>query len=192
MGLDFGDDGAAPSVMSCQVAVAKEFDKTAAKDANAFKKLGQKKVEKKKFGGGPCMFGQGMVPTPQAASTDPLANVRVNMADPSSLLKDTTGIKPVPTGPPKQLPMPPLLKKKDSNPLGALNNALTRALSQPGSRAASRPESPSRMFSLPPDSPQQFGGTSGLLSQAAQDLASSITDESTSAKQHLQKSNKSS
>ena len=127
------------------------------------------------------MFGQGMVPTPHAASTDPLANVRVNMADPSSLLKDTTGIKPVPTGPPKQLPMPPLLKKKDS--LGALNNALTRALSQPGSRAASRPESPSRMFSLPPDSPQQFGGTSGLLSQAAQDLASSITDESSSAKQ---------
>merc|ERR1719193_2220790 len=99
------------------------------------------------------------------------------MDDPSSLLKDGSGVASVSSQPLKQLPLPPMLKKKDSNPMGALNNALTRALSQPGSRAASRPGSPSRTLSLPPVSPQQ-NGTSNLLSLAAQDLQSSLTSES--------------
>merc|ERR1719414_210574 len=51
-------------------------------------------------------------------------------------------------------------------------------MSQPGSRATSRPGSPSRMLSLPPEPTDQFQGTCDLLSMAAQDLQSSITAES--------------
>jgi len=183
LGLDFDDD-AVPSVMSAQVAVVKEFDKSAAKDIKSIKNLGAKKVvDKSKFGGGPCLFGQGKVPVPQAVPTKSGASVKVNMEDPSSLLKDGSAPDAAPSQPPKQLPLPPLLKKKDSTPIGALNNALTRALSQPGSRAVSRPGSPSRVLSLPPDSPQQNGGISNLLSMAAQDLQSSITAESSCVSQ---------
>jgi len=181
LGLDFDDEHAVPSVMSCQVAVAKEFDKTVAKEVNTFKNLGTKKVDKSKYGGGPCLFGEGKVPVQTKVPTKdgPLSNMKVNMDDPSSLLKDGSGVASVSSQPLKQLPLPPMLKKKDSNPMGALNNALTRALSQPGSRAASRPGSPSRTLSLPPVSPQQ-NGTSNLLSLAAQDLQSSLTSESSS------------
>ena len=100
------------------------------------------------------------------------------MEDPSSLLKEGIGTTPMPSGPPKQIPMPPLLKKKDSNPMGALSSALNRAMSQPGSRTTSRPGSPSRLLSLPAEPSDQFHGTSDLLSMAAQDLQSSITTES--------------
>lgn len=165
--------------MSCQVAVAKEFDKSVAKDINSFKNLGVKKVDKTKYGGGPCLFGDGKVPVPNA-TTAKSENIKVNMEDPSSLLKNPEGMAQAPSQPPKQLPMPPLLKKKDSNPMGALNNALSRAISQPGSRAVSRPDSPSRMFSLPPEAPFQ-NGTSDLLSLAAQDLESSLTGQSSTS-----------
>jgi len=189
LGLDCDDDDAIPSVMSAQVAVVKEFDTATAKDINSFKKLGAKKVEKKKYGGGPCLFGQGKVPVPESAapvqngSGGSLANVKVNMEDPSTLLKDSSGAIAAPAGPVKQLPMPPLLRKKSLTPGASIGSALQKAMSQPGSRAASRPESPSRMLSLPPETPQQANGTSDLLSMAAQGLQSSFSAQSNQAHQ---------
>jgi len=189
LGLDCDDDNAIPSVMSAQVAVVKEFDTATAKDINSFKKLGTKKVEKKKYGGGPCLFGQGKVAVPESAaavqngSGGPLANVKVNMEDPSTLLKDSSGAIAAPAGPVKQLPMPPLLRKKSLTPGASIGSALQKAMSQPGSRAASRPESPSRMLSLPAETPQQANGTSDLLSMAAQGLESSFSAQSNQAHQ---------
>jgi len=181
LGLDFDDDDVVPSVMSCQVAVVKEFDKSTAKEINSFKNLGNKKVDKTKYGGGPCLFGQGKVPVPQVVPTKGDTLSKVNMEDPSSLLKDGAAPSQELSQPPKQLPLPPMLKKKDT--FGALNNALTRAMSQPGSRAASRPDSPSHVLSLPPDSSQQVGDTSDLLSLAAQDLQSSLSATCSSTNQ---------